>query len=242
MTREPQNENTQSPLRLPLAAFCLVLFGGGVVAIILSFRSTDATLVVLIISVVAAVAVALGIIFDDRKDFRTVTGKEQEHAHTMQRMAQRTERIRILNQHLPRAIENVPPNPNWQQIEAPRTWSVDGTITPRDKPTTLKLSDGREARIDLIEALIDLGFCGEEITDVREEMRQRWPAMHFRNTSLLTARDALREWEAIDQANNWIVDEDEARGLLTELVSAAPRPTNLMPPSARYGGNGNAGT
>jgi hypothetical protein len=165
MTQQQPQPQSQPNLKLPFAAFVLVLVGGVIIALILSRYSVDAALFVFGLSVVLSVFVALGIIFDDRAEFREMSRTEQQHGHVMQRQMLVTERLKIrAGTSLPRLVEGTPPDPNWQVKQLPQPAQslqrVDDThwrvlpVAPVEV-RSVPMSDGttRTVRLNQLEAI-----------------------------------------------------------------------------------------
>lgn len=110
------------------------------------------------------------------------------------------------------------------QLPPGETWRIDGTEVPRNMASTVLDRNGKEVRVDILEALIAIGFGPDEVTNIRETLREKFPAMAFRATSLTAALSWLREQEVIGEDGGWLVDEDEARGILNEARSKRPLP------------------
>lgn len=104
------------------------------------------------------------------------------------------------------------------------TWRIDGAEVPRNMASTVLDSNGKEVRVDILDALISIGFGPDEVTNIRETLREKFPAMAFRATSLTLALSWLREQEVIGEDGKWLVDEGEARGILAEARAKRPLP------------------
>lgn len=121
--------------------------------------------------------------------------------------------------------------PAQPQLPAPaepaRTWRFDGTEQPRDLPATVLNAEGKDVRVDLLDALITIGFGPNTVTNLRDSLRETFPNLHFRSSSMTMALGWLMEQGAIEEDGSWLVDEGEARGMVAEARASRrlPSPT-----------------
>lgn len=168
MTQQAQTPKSTFNWQLPFAAFALVLVGGGIVAFIIKQYNVDAAMFVFGVTVMLAVLVALGIVFEDRAEFREMSKAEQAHTHRVQIANINTDRIKIRNQApVLRLPENTPPDANWQAKQLPQaaqtlqkvdatTWRVMPTVPVETR--NVRMSDGtiRTVKLSQLEALFKL--------------------------------------------------------------------------------------
>lgn len=218
--------------KLPFLAFGLIV-GAGVLlsAVLLIAVDVVYAVVVFCACVLIAIVVALGIIMSDRQDFRDLMRSQLAHDQQMARIREKTERIRVEGM-IELSRPKAPPalNPG---TPAPQMVNLDGNLTPREDAWTVSGRDGIEVKVDILDALITLGFGPYEITNVRDSLKEHFPNLKFRALGVTAALQWLRDQCLIDAAGKWIVDEPEARAVLADaraaVRAAVTSPANVRP-------------
>lgn len=211
-------------LKLPWAAFSLIVICGLILAIIIAANvSVIVAAYVFGAGVVVAIAVALGIILSDRADFRHMNRAEQRHAHEMQRMATETERMRVIkevNDQLLEAQRQLAPVPMAQLDHPGRAIPYNGGKEMIVMEWNWPLADGRMARGDLIEGIVLISENGWH-GSIREGLRKE-AGLKFDNGEDSLAWKALIQERMIDAENKtWITTPDETRATVARMKRKA---------------------
>jgi uncharacterized integral membrane protein len=211
-------------LKLPWAAFSLIVICGLILAIIIAANvSIVVAAYVFGAGVVVAIVVALGIILSDRADFRHMNRAEQRHAHEMQRMATETERMRVIkevNEQLLEAQRQLAPVPMAQLDHPGRAIPYNGGKEMIVMEWNWPLADGRMARGDLIEGIVLISENGWR-GSVREGLRKE-AGLKFDNGEDSLAWKALIQEQVIDGENKtWITTPDETRAVVARMKRKA---------------------
>jgi len=112
----------------------------------------------------------------------------------------------------------------------PETFRLDGVEVRRDLPLTVLNRDGKDVRVDLIEAIFNLAFSieGGAITNMKVALRESFPMMPFRDESLTLARRWLVEQGVVTDAGTWMVDETHAREALADARTMRLLPSPIQ--------------
>lgn len=112
----------------------------------------------------------------------------------------------------------------------PEVFRLDGVEVRRDLPLTVLNRDGKDVRVDLIEAIFNLAFSieGGAITNMKVALRESFPTMPFRDESLTLARRWLVEQCVVTDAGTWMVDEAHARETLADARTMRLLPSPIQ--------------
>lgn len=184
----------------------------------------------IVLGIVAVGGVFIGFVAaltKERDEFHKINRARTQHEMTMKEVgykaSMRVWEAQQLAQIAPPVQAQLPP-------AQPQTFRLDGVDVRRDLPLTVLNGDGKDVRVDLIEAILNLAFNieGGAITNMKVALRESFPTMPFRDESLTLARRWLVEQGVVTDAGTFMVDEPRAREML-----ANARTMRLLPSPAQ---------